>query len=127
MKVVWNNKTYQLKLTKKNKPGKNKSGLHLNIREYLKSNYPHHIIYEEVRLPGVKLSVDFFMPELSVMIEAQGKQHYEYVKHFHQNRLGWLSSRQRDLQKKKWCELNQIRLIEVKYDRWEKDIIDGLK
>lgn len=82
----------------------------------LKEVFPHHTILLEhyVRYKGAKLFFDFYIKELSVFIEVQGRQHDEYVAHFHGDREGYLSSKRRDNLKKEYCEVNDIVLVEVR-------------
>lgn len=124
MKVTWNNKQYNLKLPKLlyNDDKTKKSQLHLNIRAYLKEKFPLELIYEEVKLAGTKLKVDFYIPSKNLMVEAQGIQHYEYNEHFHKNKFGMINSNRRDITKRLWCEENNIELVEIKYDQWEDDL-----
>jgi hypothetical protein len=70
------------------------------------------------------LPFDFFLPELNIAIEFQGKQHFD----------GWWNSknvyatleryRQRDNIKRNYCIKNNIELIEIKYND---DILSKLK
>lgn len=115
MKVTGlNGKTYNLKLVRKELAQRSKG--HIAVRLLIAELYPLHLWYEEVTLPGSGgLKSDFYLPELGLMIEVQGRQHEEYVKFFHKNKMGFLNSKKRDLNKVKWCELNQIRLVRL-YD-----------
>lgn len=92
----------------------NCSQQHIRARAILKELFSLNQILEEVSLPGTsKLTADFFIPDLRLIIEVNGQQHYKYVKHFHGNKKGFQASKQRDNNKKTWCELNQITLIEL--------------
>jgi hypothetical protein len=105
-----------------------RSELHLQIREILKRLYPSARLLEEVPLPGSDgLFADFFLPQLGLVVEAHGRQHYEFVKHFHGDMMGFMESKKRDSKKKQWCELNNFRFVECSYkgkeDEWEKAIL----
>lgn len=82
----------------------------------LRRVFPHHTIMLEyyVRYKGAQLFFDFFIKELNVLIEVQGRQHDEYVAHFHGDREGYLASKRRDNLKKEYCETNGVVLIEVR-------------
>lgn len=82
----------------------------------LKEVFPHHTILTEhyLRYKGTKLFFDFYIKELDVLIEVQGRQHDEYVAHFHGDREGYLSSKRRDNLKKEYCEINDIVLVEIR-------------
>lgn len=118
---VWNLANYH------NKPNINPSSNHLRCRELLSQLYPTDAILEEVGLPDCSLRLDFYLPRLSLAIECQGQQHYEYTSHFHKHRLGFADAKRRDNRKREWCELNRINLIELPYnediEEWKKKII----
>jgi len=82
----------------------------------LRKVFPHHTIILEhyVRYKGARLFFDFYIKELNVLIEVQGRQHDEYVAHFHGDRDGYLASKRRDNLKKEYCESNDIVLVEVR-------------
>lgn len=114
---------------------KNKSGLHLTAREILSRLIPYETVYEEVSLPGSRtrangiLYADFFAPNLELIIEVHGQQHYEYSARFHKTKADFRKSQLRDKKKRQWCELNGIGLIELSYnevDKWEHLILEWL-
>ena len=117
-------KEYLLKLKKNN--GKFKSTYHKKAYELFKSIYPLYTVYEETKLCGTKndLYIDIFCPSLQMMIEVQGEQHEKFNPFFHQNIAGYARSRGRDAEKRNWCELNGITLIELVYneseEQWKK-------
>ena len=88
-----------------------RSELHLKVRKLIKQVWPVPPLLEEVPLPGCRLFADFFIPSIKVMVEAHGRQHFEYVHHFHGRMKNFLESKKRDLLKKQWCEHNKINLI----------------
>lgn len=97
----------------------NPSGLHLSAREMIKKAFPYSSIYEEVSLLGTNLVADFFVPDLKVIIEIHGEQHYKFVKRFHKTQAGFLKSKKRDKIKQEWCELNDIIYVELPFDKKE--------
>ena len=115
MKVIGlDNKSYVLNTALYRRQVNNCSQQHLRARAILKELFSLNQILEEVSLPGTKLlAADFFIPDLKMMVEVQGQQHYKYVPHFHGNASGFRASQKRDNNKKTWCELNQISLIEL--------------
>lgn len=99
-----------------------KSRYHIIARNMLHEMFSGYNILEEVKLPGSRcpskksvLFLDFFIPNLSLGIEVHGQQHYEYCKFFHKTKAGFLTSVKRDDIKEKWCVLNNIELIVLKY------------
>jgi len=95
---------------------------HKRAREILTELFGMFIILEEVGLPSTKLEIDFFIPDIKMMIEVNGQQHYEYVRHFHGNKQGFYASKKRDNLKREWCSINNIQLVELNYlesdDEW---------
>ena len=60
------------------------------------------------------MSLDFYMPQHGLAFEFQGAQHDKYIEHFHGDKDGFDRQQIRDSQKRKWCELNNITLIEIR-------------
>lgn len=81
--------------------------------EVIKTRYPHDQILEEFYVPHDKFYIDFFIPARAVALEIQGRQHGEFVKHFHKTRRNFISAQDRDLRKQKWCDLNRVALVSV--------------
>lgn len=94
-----------------------RSKWHLGARSLLRQMYPTQRILEEVPLPGIRLFADFYIPDRQTIIEVHGRQHYEFVSHFHGSRMGFLQSKKNDGRKREWCELNNIKLIVLPYDK----------
>ena len=53
------------------------------------------------------------MTNKKIAIEVQGSQHTKYVEFFHGNRFQYLQQLKRDEKKLKFCEANDIALIEI--------------
>ena len=122
-------KEYTWNYRKASKANANRSKLHLKVKETIRELFPFETICEEVTLPGVgktKLYADFYLPGKRMMIEADGRQHTEFVPHFHKNKAEFLKAVKRDKDKKKWCELNDIKLINLDYnesiDLWKEKL-----
>jgi hypothetical protein len=88
---------------------------------------------EEVTLPGSnrftnkkELTADFFLPNRSLVVEAHGEQHYLYNSFFFKNKFEFAKAQRRDSDKKEWCKMNSVALIELKYsdsiDAWRQQI-----
>jgi hypothetical protein len=99
---------------------KNRSGLHLNAKKLLKEKYPNDRILEEIVLPGTNtnnrksvLKADFFIPVRSLLVEVHGEQHTEFNNFFFKNKMEFYKAQARDRDKKQWCELNEIALLEL--------------
>jgi len=112
-----------------------RSKLHILARKILKEEFPYDTILEEVPLVGSHkpsrkstLYVDFFIPSHSLAIEVHGRQHFEFVAHFHGDRKGFRKSKARDRDKENWLQNNNIDLIVLSYsgteDEWRASIIN---
>ena len=108
---------------------KNKSKLHISVRNFLKSEFPYDRILEEVTLPGTRTSIrkstlyaDFFIPNRSMIVEAHGEQHYKYNSFFFKDKKSFYRAKARDNDKRNWCEQNGITMVELSYkdneDEW---------
>ncbi len=88
-------------------------------RKFLKEVFPHNLIFEEhyINYKGARLFFDFYIKEVDVLIEVQGRQHDEFIKHFHVDREGFLSSKRRDNLKKAYCQETGTVLIEIKSEK----------
>lgn len=106
-----------------------RSQLHIRARNVLRTLYPTLRILEEVPLPSTSLFADFVIPQLNLIIEVHGEQHYTFVPHFHGTKMNFLHARQNDAKKKEWCELNNLRYTELPYnesdEQWRQRITDS--
>lgn len=96
--------------------GKSRSKIQYNTKQFLKKYWSNHIVFEEFPVAGTKLSLDFYNANKKIGVEVQGKQHTKYVPFFHgKNKINYINQLKRDQDKLKFCELNDIQLVEV-YD-----------
>lgn len=107
-----------------------RSALHLEVRALLHELYPSDRLLEEVPLPGCGgLFADFFLPQRKLLVEAHGRQHYEYINFFHEDAMGFMKSKKRDANKAEWCRINSITLVICSYaeskDVWKKSIVSS--
>jgi len=89
------------------------------VKKFLEPYLKYHIVYSEFLIPGTKMRIDIFDATTRIAYEISGKQHLEYTPFFHQNPAKYLSQIKRDFKKIKFCEINNIKLIEI----YEKDIL----
>lgn len=109
-----------------------RSKLHLKARSVIKKCLPYNSCYEEVLLlgcrgPGGPLTADFLIPEIPMIIEVHGEQHYKFSEFFHKTKKDFKEHILRDEIKKDWAELNNIIFVELPFDKqkeWKK-IING--
>lgn len=101
------------------------SKLHKQAVQIIRGLYPSIIICEEVPVkikPGLNLYLDIYVPRLELIVEVHGRQHYEYVEHFHKQRYRFGRTMLNDSLKQEWCELNNFLFVELPYnarDEWE--------
>ena len=96
--------------------GKSRSKIQYNTKQFLKKYWSNHIVFEEFPVAGTKLSLDFYNANKKIAVEVQGKQHTKYVPFFHgKNKINYINQLKRDQDKLKFCELNDIQLVEI-YD-----------
>ncbi len=92
-----------------------------NISKYveflLKEGFKSHRYVKEyyVLFQGIKLYFDFYLPELRVLIEVQGEQHYKFNKFFHKNEASFLDQKYRDSLKNQWANTNNFKLLQFSY------------
>ena len=96
--------------------GESRSKIQFQAKQFLKKHWCNHIVFEEFPVAGTKLSLEFYNANKKIAVEVQGKQHTKYVPFFHgSNKINYLNQLKRDQDKLKFCELNDIQLVEI-YD-----------
>jgi very-short-patch-repair endonuclease len=100
------------------KPSRSK--FQTSVKNFLKPYWFNDIVFEEFKVVGTRLSYDFYNANKKIAIEVQGAQHTKYVKFFHGSRLNYLDQLRRDEKKLKFCNINNITLVEI----YPKDVID---
>lgn len=94
-----------------------RSKIQFQTKQFLKKYWSKHIVFEEFPVAGTKLSLDFYNANKKIAVEVQGKQHTKYVPFFHgENKINYLNQLKRDQDKLKFCEANDIQLVEVYQD-----------
>jgi hypothetical protein len=94
-----------------------RSQYHLRARKLLKELYPIDMILEEVPIPEIGLFFDFVIIRHKLCIEVHGDQHYTFNSFFFKDKLSWARAQQNDQQKREWCENNNLKLIELPFDK----------
>jgi len=107
--------------------GTSRSQPQFRLGELIRLVYgPGTVILEEFPVVGTRMSLDFYLPHHSLAFEYQGRQHTEYVHHFHGDKKTFERQKARDRQKRQWCELNDIDLVEVHTDYLSTDDLRAL-
>ena len=69
-----------------------------------------------VRHAGQKLYFDFYIKELGIYVEVQGRQHVDFVEHFHTDKESFLKQKERDNAKIKFVQDKNKCLVRFNYD-----------
>lgn len=93
--------------------GKSRSKFQEEVKKFLKKYWKGDVVFEELKVVGTRLTLDFFNANKRIAIEVQGQQHFKYIPFFHGNRGNYLNQIKRDVKKIQFCELNEIKLIEI--------------
>ena len=69
---------------------------------------------ELVLYKGQKLFLDFWIPQLGIVVEVHGRQHDEFVEHFHGDAAGYRASKRRDGLKEEWAAINGYSFVVIR-------------
>ena len=87
------------------------------IRKYLEQNNINY--QEQKKFDGCQykklLKFDFYLPDHNICIEYDGKQHFEKY-NFEKNDNQLINRKIRDGIKNNFCNINNIRLVRIKYN-----------
>jgi hypothetical protein len=93
---------------------KSKSLFQREVKQLLRSFWDLDIVYEEFPVFGTRYSLDFYNATRNIAVEVQGGQHTQYNPFFHNNnRENFRHQLRIDESKRSFCELNNIKLIEI--------------
>ena len=70
---------------------------------------------------------DFYLPDLNICIEYDGKQHYQFIGTWYENEEVFQKSIQRDKEKTEFCKNNNIQLIRIPYYDYDNLNIEYLR
>ena len=91
--------------------------VHSILLELFPSNPIKQVFCEYyINFMGKKLYFDFYIKSLNLFIEVQGRQHVQFVKHFHGDRKTFLAQKERDNLKRVWAEENDFSLFRILYN-----------
>lgn len=91
-----------------------RSKLQNKVKDFLKVFWDGDVVFEEFPVVGTRLTIDFYNATKNIAIEVQGNQHTKYNKFFHKgNKMNYLDQLKRDDEKLSFCNLNNIKLLEV--------------
>ena len=98
-----------------------RSKIQTRVKQWFEPYWVTHDCYEEVAMKGIipkgRLRIDLLNLTIRVAVEVQGEQHYERNEFFHKNdEHGFLRQMWNDKNKAEWCDINEIKLIEISKD-----------
>ena len=76
----------------------------------------YSVVKDRKSVPHFSGRPDIYVPELEVVIEVDGRQHYEYIKHFHRSPDSFKSQKIRDAKLNEACEESGITLLRIVED-----------
>lgn len=84
-----------------------------SVYEILKEEFIFTTIEKEyyINYRNTRLLFDFYVKSLGILIECQGRQHTEFVKHFHGQVENFYAQKRRDNLKVEYCEENNLTLV----------------
>ena len=96
---------------------------HAALTQILQRLIPGEQIVNEFHI-GERLMLDIYCPKYALAIEYHGRQHFEYVEHFHSNMRGFYESQKRDSRKIELCNDAGITLVVFRYnDNLNEDVV----
>jgi hypothetical protein len=100
--------------------GDSRSKIQFKVKQFLKTYWKGHFVYEEFPVYGSKMAVDILNATKKIAVEVHGQQHSQFNKFFHNGSPNkFLEAIARDKKKKDWLERNGFILIEINYDQIE--------
>lgn len=93
--------------------GKSRSKFQREVKKYIYKYWRYDAVYEEFKVAGTQLSLDFYNHTQKIAIEVQGAQHLQFVKHFHKTRANFVRQIRRDDKKMDFCDINDIKLLQI--------------
>ena len=120
----------------KSAPRSNASKGHKLALQIIREEFPHTVVKQEVAIKvsdmdKAKQFLDLYLPHHSIVFEIHGKQHDTFIPHFHKTKRTFIKAQAKDRQKKLWCEVNNIELVELSYkeseDEWRRKIRRAIK
>ena len=67
---------------------------------------------------------DFYLPNNNIIIEFDGEQHFNHIKHFHKTRQEFMHAKENDRRKNAYCLAHSYKLYRIPY--WYLDKINNI-
>ena len=72
------------------------------------------------------LRADFYIPNRTLVVEVHGQQHFKFNSFHFKDKLSFFRAQARDKNKIEWCNINDIRIVQLNYnediDEWRNKI-----
>lgn len=94
------------------------------IERYLLDHKIRYIAQYLVKTENSKFYIDFYLPDFNCFIEYNGEQHYKPIKHFG-GEIRFNKQLIRDSNLRVYCDINNIQLIEIKFDQDIEILLDS--
>jgi hypothetical protein len=95
--------------------GKSLSKFQFGVKQFLKKYWKDQVCFEEMPVTGTRMRIDIYNANKRVAVEIDGVQHEKFSEFYHNGDRGnFLKQINRDAEKYKWCEINEITLINIK-------------
>ena len=85
----------------------------LKLAELIRALYGPGVLIKEEHVLDDRLRLDYYLPFYKIAFEFHGRQHSEFVEHFHGSALEFEASKKRDQKKIEWCASNSVALVTV--------------
>jgi len=93
---------------------KSRSKYQSSVKFALQPYWKTQVVYEEFPVVGTKMTLDLVNLTKRIALEVQGEQHQTYNPFFHgKSKVKFWHQLDRDIKKREWCELNDLRIVEV--------------
>lgn len=86
------------------------------IYQFLSELYPNYEVIYEFPLYDIGQRLDIYIPNLALAVEYDGRQHVDFIEHFHKNLEGFKDAQKMDQQKNEYLLLNGIKLVRILYN-----------
>ena len=101
--------------------GDSKSKFQNHVKALLRPIWSLHLgVYEEFPVYGTRYTLDFFNAQKKIAVEVQGGHHTKFTKYFQASEFDFLQQLKIDETKRRFCDINGIKLVEVFWDEKSK-------
>ncbi len=108
--------------------GESKSKFQKGVKFLLRPLWCNHSpVYEEFPIYGTRYTLDFFNAQKKLAVEVQGGQHTKFTAYFQKSEFDYLKQLKIDESKRRFCDLNKIKLVEIFWEDKKELSINYLK